>query len=109
VARRWAGRRVNNSSHNAGAYGPSYILTTKGKIMTKEHITKEQARIREEISDLEIAITEHELEIKGSEIYIKCEEEEILKVRNKIAVLMRDYHGLKLEAPAKKAKVKNAK
>jgi hypothetical protein len=77
--------------------------------MTKEQITKEQARIREEISDLEIAITEHELGIKGSEIDIKVEEEAILKLRNQIAVLMRDYHGLKLEAPTKKAVAKNPK
>jgi hypothetical protein len=74
--------------------------------MTKEQIAKRQATIREEMADLEVAVTEHQLEIKSSEIYIKIEEEEILKIHNKRAVLVREYEGLNLETPTKKASVK---
>jgi len=77
--------------------------------MTKEQIRKEQARIREEVRDQELAITEHEVVIKTYEATIKGREVDIAKVRNKIAVLMREYEAFNLETPTKKAKAKNAK
>lgn len=73
--------------------------------MTKEQIRKGQSKIREEIRDQELAITEHETQIKRFELMVKEEDLAIAIIRNKVAVLMRNYEGLNLETP-KKAKAR---